>query len=56
MDSSQAKVVMPTVKRHYQEEKRVKADDLKDNGSSGSLWVGSGDDNFLFTNSHLDQF
>lgn len=50
MDSSQAKVVMPTVKRHYQEEKRVKADDLKDNGSSGSLWVGSGDDNFLFTN------
>ncbi len=50
MSSSQSKVVMPTVKRHYQEEKRVKADDLNDNGSSGSLWVGSGDDNFLFTN------
>jgi flagellar L-ring protein precursor FlgH len=50
MTSSQAKVVMPTVKRHYQEEKRIKADDLNDNGSSGSLWVGSGDDNFLFTN------
>lgn len=50
MSSSQAKVVMPTVKRHYQEEKRIKADDLNDNGSSGSLWVGSGDDNFLFTN------
>ncbi|MFT6068647.1 MAG: flagellar basal body L-ring protein FlgH [Bacteriovoracaceae bacterium] len=50
MSSSQSKVVMPTVKRHYQEEKRIKADDLNDNGSSGSLWVGSGDDNFLFTN------
>jgi flagellar L-ring protein precursor FlgH len=50
MNSSQSKVVMPTVKRHYQEEKRIKADDLNDNGSSGSLWVGSGDDNFLFTN------
>jgi flagellar L-ring protein precursor FlgH len=50
MSSSQASVLMPTVKRQYQEAKRIKAEDLNDNGSSGSLWVGSGDDNFLFTN------
>lgn len=50
ISSSQKKTLLPEVKRNYQNEKRIKADDLNDNGSSGSLWVGSGDDNFLFTN------
>lgn len=50
VSTSQKKVLMPQVKRTYQAPKRVKAEDLNDNGSSGSLWVGGGDDNFLFTN------
>lgn len=50
MSSSRKKVLLPSIKRNYQEAKRIKADDLNDNGSAGSLWVGSGDDNFLFTN------
>ena len=50
LNSAQRKNVMPIVKRSYAPPKRVKADDLNDNGSGGSLWVGSGEDNFLFTN------
>jgi len=49
VSSSNNKVLLPQVKRNYQSEKRIKADDLNDNGSAGSLWVGGGDDNFLFT-------
>lgn len=49
VNSSDKKMLLPQVKRNYQQERRIKADDLNDNGSAGSLWVGDGDDNFLFT-------
>lgn len=47
-------LVQPTVKRYYQPEqqvqrKRYKADDLLDNSNQGSLWSGSGNENYLFS-------
>lgn len=44
---------IPEVKRQYQatdkSKQRFTADDLTDNSTQGSLWAGSGNDNFLFT-------
>jgi flagellar L-ring protein precursor FlgH len=40
----------PNVKRKYRpNRKRYTADDLQDNGSTGSLWAGQDKDNFLFS-------
>ena len=41
----------PLIKRNYHEspKKRVTTDDLADNGGDGSLWVGQGQNNFLFS-------
>lgn len=48
------KVVYPTVKRQYKDEKqavkRYTASDLTDNGNDGSLWTGSDPNAFLFSN------
>lgn len=45
--------IHPKVKRYYkksnQPRKRYKADDLVDNGSDGSLWAGTGNENYLFS-------
>jgi flagellar L-ring protein precursor FlgH len=45
--------LLPKIKRKYEEAKekqrRLNADDLKDNSDVGSLWTGSGNDGFLFT-------
>ena len=46
--------VQPSIKRMYQPEqpktrKRYTADDLLDNANSGSLWSGSGNENYLFS-------
>lgn len=45
--------LMPAVKRNYQPaeaaQKRYTANDLTDNSDQGSLWAGSGNDNYLFT-------
>ncbi len=49
--------IQPTVKRYYkttpQEKKRYRADDLVDNGSDGSLWAGTGNDNYLFSSDKI---
>ncbi|EQC45103.1 flagellar L-ring protein FlgH [Bacteriovorax sp. BSW11_IV] len=51
--SAQQSVIQPNIKRQYntQEEfkKRVTARDLEDNSDEGSLWTGSGNENYLFT-------
>lgn len=41
----------PNVKRQYTPENRVRvrANDLTDNGNEGSLWVGAGQENYLFS-------
>ena len=48
------KVLYPTVKRQYKDEKqtakRYTASDLTDNGNDGSLWAGSDPNAFLFSN------
>lgn len=46
--------VQPSIKRMYrpdqpEQRKRYKADDLLDNADSGSLWSGSGNENYLFS-------
>ncbi len=55
LSSSQQNEVMPSVQRQYTTEiagkRRVRADDLRDNGASGSLWsTNDGNTNNLFTN------
>lgn len=53
LSTNSRKYLPPNVKRRYEPKenvrKRYKADDMKDNGSSGSLWSGDGKDSFLFT-------
>lgn len=48
------KVLYPTVKRQYKDEKqavkRYTASDLTDNGNDGSLWAGNDPNAFLFSN------
>ncbi|EQC43535.1 flagellar basal body L-ring protein FlgH [Bacteriovorax sp. Seq25_V] len=45
--------MIPSVKRNYvpqnQVQRRYTANDLTDNSSDGSLWAGSGNENYLFT-------
>ncbi len=45
------KQLNPNIKRQYVPENRVRvrANDLRDNGNEGSLWVGAGQDNYLFS-------
>ncbi len=55
LSSNQQPEVMPSVQRQYMTEvagkRRVRADDLRDNGASGSLWsTNDGKTNNLFTN------
>ena len=50
IDTASQKNLLPRTKRLYSNKpERVKADDLTDNGSTASLWSGSGNDNYLFT-------
>lgn len=44
--------MIPSIKRRYQSQskkKRYTANDLIDNSTGGSLWAGSGNENYLFT-------
>ncbi len=45
--------MIPSIKRNYvpqnQVQRRYTANDLTDNSSDGSLWAGSGNENYLFT-------
>ena len=46
--------VYPKVKRNYgQSQQRVRADDLKDNDSDGSLWSGKNSESFLFVTNNF---
>lgn len=55
VSTNSQKLVSPTVKRQYQDEKvalkRTTAKDLTDTGNDGSLWTGSDPNAFLFTTS-----
>lgn len=60
LNSAEQARVMPAVQRQYEAEKnsrrRVRADDLRDNGSSGSLWASpDGKTKHLFTNARSVQ-
>ncbi|MCO4753890.1 MAG: flagellar basal body L-ring protein FlgH, partial [Bacteriovoracaceae bacterium] len=48
------KNVYPKVKRNYgQANQRVRAEDLKDNDSDGSLWSGKNSESFLFVTNNI---
>jgi flagellar basal body L-ring protein FlgH len=51
--SRSRRFVEPTIKRKYrpasEAKKRMKANDLNDQGNYSSLWAGNGKENFLFT-------
>jgi flagellar basal body L-ring protein FlgH len=51
-NSSQVRNMPPHSNRSYGK-RRVKADDLKDNQSSGSLWTGKNSESFLFVTNNL---
>lgn len=44
--------VYPQVRREYTSE-RIRAEDLKDNGSDGSLWSGKNSENYLFVTNNI---
>ena len=51
VNSSQKQVLLPHTKRNYQiSKKRMRAEDLADNGNPASLWAGSEGSNFIFIN------
>lgn len=43
----------PGTQRDYQNNRRTRSEDLKDNGSDGSLWSGDQKENFLFVTNNL---
>lgn len=53
LSTANRRSLLPKIKRKYEKAKekqrRLNADDLKDNSDVGSLWTGSGNDGFLFT-------
>lgn len=56
--TSSNQTLEPSVKRYYQTNqpdtrRRYRADDLLDNSSQGSLWAGTGNENYLFSSDKI---